>query len=85
MMDETDIDDRVWQTASTIEGNKLKHSQLFRLPLEKMRDTMVLVSSSRGKFFGREKWKKLVHRNDEKRQFITVKHVIDPQSGLTMT
>ena len=47
MMDETDIDDGVWQTASTNEGNELTHYRLLGSPLERMRDMMVMVPSSR--------------------------------------
>ena len=57
MMDETNIDNGGQPEAAVNEGNELKHSQLFRLRLEKMRDTMVVVSSAYGKFFGREKCK----------------------------
>ena len=62
------IDDCVWQTASKNEGNELKHSQLHHCATELRADTMVLVSSARGKFFGRENVRNWVHRNDEKRQ-----------------
>ena len=47
-MDETDIDDGGRPEAVVNEGNELKHSCLLGSPLEQMRDTMVLVPSSRG-------------------------------------
>ena len=53
MMDETDIDDGGRSEAAVDEGHELKHSRLLGSPLGRMRKTMVLVSSSRGKFFGR--------------------------------
>ena len=47
MMDETDIDDGGQPEAAVNEGNELKHSRLLVHPLQRMRDTMALVPSSR--------------------------------------
>ena len=43
----TDIDDGEWQAAAVNEGNELKYSHLLGSPLERMRDMMVMVPSSR--------------------------------------
>ena len=51
MMDETDVDDGGQPEAPVNEGNELKHSRLLDRPLQRMRDTMVLVSSSRGMIY----------------------------------
>ena len=51
MIDETDIDDGERQTAARNEGHELKHSRLLGSPLGEMRDTMVLVPSSRGTIY----------------------------------
>ena len=53
MMDETDIDDGRKSEAAVNKGDELKHSCLLGSPLRGMRDTMVLVSTSRDKFYKR--------------------------------
>ena len=53
MIDETDIDDGERPTATRNGEIEFMLSQLFVHTRLRMRDTMVLVSSSRGKFFGR--------------------------------
>ena len=85
MMDETDIDDGGRPEAELNEGNELKHSRWSFCPLKGIGDTMVLIPSSHGKIYRRKVVTKSVHKNDENRQFITVKYVNDPQSWLTMT
>ena len=50
-MDETDIDDSVWQTATRNGEIEFMLSQLFVGTLLRMRDTMVLVPSSRGTIY----------------------------------
>ena len=58
MMDETDIDDGGRPEAARNEGDELKHSRLLVRPLGGMRDTMVLVLSSRGMIYKQYRWKK---------------------------
>ena len=77
MMDETDIDDGGRPEAAVNEGNELKHSRLLGSPLRRMRKTMVLVPFSRDTIYKSCGLRKQIHRNDENRQFITVKYVFD--------
>ena len=51
MIDETDIDDGGRPDAVVDEGNELEHSRLSVRPLQRMRNTMVLVSSSLGEIY----------------------------------
>ena len=79
------IDDGGQPEAAVNEASELQHSRLLVRPFGRIRDTMALVLSSRDTIYKSCALRKLVHRNDEKRQFITVKYVNDPQSWLTMT
>ena len=77
---------RWWTSGSGGErSNERKQSILLQCTILNMGDTMVLVPSSRGEIYRSKVVTKSVHENDEKRQFITVKYVNDPQSWLTMT
>ena len=49
------IDDGVWQTAAAVnEEREFIHFQLFHSILERMKDTMVSVSSSHGTIYKRK-------------------------------
>ena len=51
MMNETGIDNGGQPEVAVNEENELKHSRLLDRPLERMRKTMVLVSSSRSTIY----------------------------------
>ena len=53
MMNETGIDNGGQPEVAVNEENELKHSRLLDRPLERMRKTMALVSSSRGIIYNR--------------------------------
>ena len=72
------IDDGGRPEAAVNKGDELKHSCLLGSPLGGMRDTMVLVPSSRGIIYNNCAFRKYVYRNDENWHFIPVKYVNDP-------